>query len=315
MKTASNRSVTRFKHHAVCFAAPIYLMGCGGGNPPQPVAVTTAKNEPAPTPVSPASPSDQFTFVGYGQDPLKADPVYPTSTGGAGTAAATPRTSPAYYVAPNGSDNAKGSRAAPFRILARAAQAVVEPGVVVLVAPGNYEGGLRTTANGSETQPITYLSTTKWGAKVVPPAAFSSDTAWDNRGDHVTIMGFDIDGSQSRAGQVWMHGIYTGGPFSTIQDNHVHHIAQAGSCNSAGGSAISADSYFHGIQQEILPIPCMTLDLPGANSSRVSTCPPPVSSQTISSTASAKRQSTCGTTRPMSSSPTTRWRIRTTASL
>jgi hypothetical protein len=253
MKKVSDISHAAHVRHAFCFVAAMYLMGCGGGggNSAPPVADTPVKNLPGPTPVTPVSATDQFSIIGYVQDPLKVDPVPSKPATNAGTSAATSRTSPAYYVAPSGSDNAPGTRSAPFRTLARAAKAVVEPGVVVMVAPGTYEGGLRTNVNGSDIKPITYLSTTKWGAKIVPPTVSVNDTAWDNRGDHVTIMGFDIDGSQSRAGKAWSHGIYTGGSFSTIQENHVHHIAQSVTCNSAGGSAIGADSYYHGVQQEI----------------------------------------------------------------
>jgi hypothetical protein len=251
MKTIYHISGRWQKRTAICLAVMMHMMGCGGGDASSPVVISPAKEEPARAPVSTDSGSDQFSVIGYGQDPLKSDAATVHSTSDSGVTMPPSKSSPAYYVAPNGSDNAAGTRSAPFRTLARAAKAVIEPGVVVMVAPGIYEGGLQTNSDGSETKPITYLSTTKWGAKIVPPAASSNDTAWDNRGDHVTIMGFEIDGSQPRVGQAWLHGIYTGGSFSTIQENHVHHIAQAGACNSAGGSAIGADSYYHGVQQEI----------------------------------------------------------------
>jgi hypothetical protein len=164
-------------------------------------------------------------------------------------ASAFPATSTTYHVAPNGSDSADGSESAPFKTLARAARAVTRPGTTVFVAPGTYEGGIKTTANGSPQARIYWMSN---GAKIVPPAKSNQKTAWDNRGDHVSIIGFEIDGSSSGTGKLWTRGIYTGGSYSVIEGNHVHHIAQAASCNRAGGSGIGVDSYFKGIKGDVI---------------------------------------------------------------
>ena len=43
------------------------------------------------------------------------------------------------------------------------------------------------------------VSTTKWGAKIVPPANSTNKDAWDKRGDYVSIIGFEIDGSKVRS--------------------------------------------------------------------------------------------------------------------
>jgi hypothetical protein len=164
-------------------------------------------------------------------------------------ASAFPATSTTYHVSPNGSDSADGSESAPFKTLARAARAVTRPGTTVLVAPGTYEGGIKTTAHGSPQARITWISN---GAKIVPPARSKHKAAWDNRGDHVSIIGFEIDGSSSGTGKSWTQGIYTGGSYSLIQGNHVHHIAQAVPCNRAGGSGIGVDSYFRGIKGDVI---------------------------------------------------------------
>ncbi|GAB3420038.1 DUF1565 domain-containing protein [Massilia agilis] len=116
--------------------------------------------------------------------------------GAAGSASATvypiPATTYNYYVAPTGSDSASGSKSAPFRTLARAAQVATKPGTTVWVAPGTYTGGFKTTASGTSSARIYWVSTTKWGAKIVPG---STANVWDNRGSYVSIVGFDIDGS------------------------------------------------------------------------------------------------------------------------
>lgn len=157
-----------------------------------------------------------------------------------------------YYVSPNGSDSAVGSKAAPFKTLARAARAVTRPGTTVWVAPGSYAGGIKTTASGTAAARIYWVSTTKWGARIVPPVNSTNNSAWDNRGNFVSIIGFDVDGSKIRTGTKWVHGIYTGGSYSVIKGNRVHHLATTIACNSFGGSAIGVDSYYKGVKGDVI---------------------------------------------------------------
>jgi len=163
-----------------------------------------------------------------------------------------PATAVNYYVAPNGSDTAAGSKAAPFKTLARAAKAATKAGTTVWVAPGTYAGGIKTVANGTAAARIYWVSTTKWGAKIVPPANSTNNSAWDNRGSYVSIIGFDVDGSKIGTGTKWVHGIYTGGSYNVIDGNHVHHMATTIPCNSAGGSAIGVDSYYKGVKGDVI---------------------------------------------------------------
>jgi hypothetical protein len=165
---------------------------------------------------------------------------------GAASATTTPATAYNYYVAPTGSDSAAGTQAAPFKTLARAAQAATKAGTTVWVAPGTYTGGVKTTASGTASARIYWVSTTKWGAKVIPG---STANIWDNRGNYVSIIGFDFDGSSK---PTVTHGVYTGGSYTMIQDNHVHHIANGATCNSAGGSAIGTDSYYYGVWNDVV---------------------------------------------------------------
>jgi len=187
---------------------------------------------------------------------FKASQEYINLQAATGTVTAAATTTPAttynYYVSPTGSDTAAGTKAAPFKTLARAAKAATKASTTVWVAPGTYAGGIKTTANGTAAGRIYWVSTTKWGAKIVPPTSSSNNNAWDNRGNYVSIIGFDVDGTNSGSGTKWTHGIYTGGSYGMIQDNHIHHIARSVACTSAGGSAIGVDSYYHGVKSDIV---------------------------------------------------------------
>ena len=167
-------------------------------------------------------------------------------------AATIPTTPNNFYVSPTGSDTAAGTKAAPFKTLARAAKAATKAGTTVFVAPGTYAGGFKTTASGTAASRIYWVSTTKWGAKIVPPAKSTNNSAWDNRGNYVSIVGFDVDGSKLGTGTKWVHGIYTGGSYNVIEGNRVHHMATTIPCNSAGGSAIGVDSYYKGVKGDVI---------------------------------------------------------------
>jgi hypothetical protein len=274
----------------LCCSATVLLTACGGGtsdtgNGPQTqsAALTTsvddsAANSAATTPntvdataapQATATASGNFELAGYDANPLAAsteEATAPaTSADGAPRMLATvtsvnttsamvttPATTYNYYVAPTGSDSAAGTKTAPFKTLARAAKAATRAGTTVWVAPGTYAGGFRTTASGTSSARIYWVSTTKWGARIVPPASSSNNNAWDNRGSYVSIIGFDVDGTNSGSGTKWTHGIYTGGSYTMIADNHIHHIAKTVSCTSAGGSAIGVDSYYHGVLSDVL---------------------------------------------------------------
>ena len=161
-----------------------------------------------------------------------------------------PVTANQLYVATTGSDTNPGTAAAPFKSIARAAQAAL-PDTTVWVAPGSYNGGFRTSTSGSAGKSIYYVSSTRRGARLIPPANSLNDVAWDNRGNYVVIDGFEVDGSVVQSGKPWLYGIYTGGSYNTIRNTHVHHIASKVACTSAGGSGIGVDSYYGGVMGKI----------------------------------------------------------------
>ncbi|HEY0488892.1 MAG TPA: DUF1565 domain-containing protein [Telluria sp.] len=165
--------------------------------------------------------------------------------------AATPATTYNLYVSPTGSDSASGSKAAPFRTISRAIKSL-RPSTTVWVAPGTYTGGFRNTVSGTASARIYFVSTTKWGAKIVPATTSPNNFAFDNRGSYVDIIGFEINGSAYKYGTKWRYGIYNGGSYDSIRENYVHHIAKNVPCDSAGASAIGADSYYKGVKADII---------------------------------------------------------------
>jgi hypothetical protein len=215
---------------------------------------------------APASYSDNdFALLGYGAGDAMPNSASATAYGAsdraalaaagaqgaepAGAAQALPVIPPTtykFYVAPNGNDSNPGSASAPFRTIARAARAT-RASTTVFVAPGTYAGGIKTTISGSASARIYFVSTTKWGAKIGVAGA-SGKTGWDNRGNYVDIVGFEVNGN----GGKWTAGIYNGGSYDMIRANYVHHIAKGVGCTSAGGSAIGVDSYYKGVKSDVI---------------------------------------------------------------
>lgn len=156
-----------------------------------------------------------------------------------------------YYVAPHGSDANPGTAELPFGTILRASRNAL-PGTTIHVAPGTYTGGFKTVMSGTPGARIAYVSTNKWGARIVPPAMSENKIAWDNRGDYVDIVGFDVDGGATGRGVKWTQGIYVGGSYNVVRDNHVHHIALSAPCNSMGGSGIGIDSYYRGRDNDVI---------------------------------------------------------------
>jgi hypothetical protein len=172
------------------------------------------------------------------------------STGGTGTGTGTGTTTdpvvPTLYVSTIGSDSNSGTSAAsPFQTIQKAVT-VATAGDIVSVASGTYAETIYGTNNGTLSQPIRFVSATQWGAKIVPPTANSSrDTAWDHRGDYVTIDGFEVDGTvDPTTGQFWRVGINVTGTNSLVTRCHVHHIHRNHDADSNGGAGILCDSYY-----------------------------------------------------------------------
>jgi hypothetical protein len=136
------------------------------------------------------------------------------------------------YVAPDGDDHNPGTRHAPLRSIGAAAAAAT-PGTTVLVAPGTYRENIKSTAQGSASAWIRYVSSTKRGASII---GAGTEAVWENHGQYVEIAGFDISGS-GRA------GILNYASWVRIVDNHVHDLKLSGGCTGNGGGGIVNANY------------------------------------------------------------------------
>jgi hypothetical protein len=149
------------------------------------------------------------------------------------------------YVSTGGSDSGSGTASSPLRTI-RKASSVAKAGDTVHVAAGTYAETILSSASGSASARIRFVSDTKWGAKITPT---SGSTGWDIRGSYVTVEGFELNCSNNSSCK---DGIYVGGSNVIIKGNHVHHIATSGACTNIGGSAINADAYYGGSNTDIL---------------------------------------------------------------
>jgi hypothetical protein len=148
--------------------------------------------------------------------------------------AATPSDASArhLYVSTAGSDAATGSANAPFRSIQRASRSAIA-GTTIHVGPGTYNETIKSTASGSPSTPIHYVSEPPAAAVIKPAGA--TDTIWFDKGDYVTIEGFNIDGSSSPDVRI---GILVGGGHVYVKQNEVHHIVLNGANDSRGGAGI-----------------------------------------------------------------------------
>jgi hypothetical protein len=155
------------------------------------------------------------------------------------------------YVSTNGSDSNDGSQGSPFRSIAAASQAA-QPGTTVHVAAGTYSGGFTTSASGTASAHITYVSD---GARIVDDGSAPDDMGWWNQGDYVDIKGFELDGS---GGSSWRIGLYGSGSHCTFQNNQVHDVLSnsaafdAASSSGNGGAGIEMDSYAGGTDGSVI---------------------------------------------------------------
>ena len=155
------------------------------------------------------------------------------------------------YVSPTGSDSNSGSISAPFRTIGKAAS-VAKPSTTVHVAPGSY-GNVSNSKSGTATGRLRFVSTTKWGAKIV---GTGTEAHFTNSGSYVDIVGFDIAGT----GRL---GILNYGSFTSIEGNHVHNLKISGGCNGSGGAGI-VDANYKATDDDIIGNVVHDIGVPGA---------------------------------------------------
>lgn len=155
------------------------------------------------------------------------------------------------YVSPTGSDANPGSAALPLRTVAHAAK-VAKMSSTVHVAPGTYYGNVKSQHSGTASERIRFVSTTRWGAKII---GNGTEAMWTNRGDYVDIVGFDISGSGR-------HGILNWGSYTLMSGNHVHNITLSGGCTGGGGAGI-VNARYSGSNGDIIGNVVHDIGVPG----------------------------------------------------
>lgn len=176
----------------------------------------------------------QAQKTGGGEEP--PPPAAEQGTGGSGAPVSVPRSRPAehfsreWYVSTSGSDNAAGSKAAPFRTIGRALKAV-GPGEAILVLPGIYaesvviDGAVKA---GRRDAPIT-LKAVKY-ARIFPG---KSGALVQVRKPYWVVEGFDIDVRKQPRFAVIFEGDTEG---SVLRDAHVHDGTLGGGVTTFGGA-------------------------------------------------------------------------------
>ncbi len=126
-----------------------------------------------------------------------------------------------YWISASGSDSNAGSRAHPWASLQNAASSLKlgSGGTVVHVEPGTYtiSQTVTTTASGTPTQRITYVSDTTWGAKI--SCTMQNANCWVQTGDYVDVIGFDLTGAGASNGL--LIGVFPPSTMGYAQFNHV----------------------------------------------------------------------------------------------
>ncbi|MGD9496880.1 MAG: right-handed parallel beta-helix repeat-containing protein [Armatimonadota bacterium] len=117
-------------------------------------------------------------------------PVRPTVLGLL-AALVTPCLGADYYLSPDGSDDAPGTREQPWKTIAKA-NAALQPGDSAVFLAGEYPGAIAPVNSGTAGAPIVYRSAEPRKARIVPGQA-SDLVVLDTRA-HVTIDGFYLEG-------------------------------------------------------------------------------------------------------------------------
>ena len=170
-----------------------------------------------------------------------------------------------YYVATTGSDSNPGTQSAPFLTFQRAAN-VATAGTTVHVAPGTYNnatycrmpslgvGGYSAVCmqtSGKAGSPITFISDTRWGAKLTCPTFTGpgSPPAWTSTGSffflaasYIVISGFDMTCPATTDGFAIMW--FGNNGHNTVSNNYFHDFGvnsciQVGVLNGSGTSNLA----------------------------------------------------------------------------
>jgi hypothetical protein len=119
----------------------------------------------------------------------------------------------------------------------------VSPGDVVIFESGTYtdtngDGGvMRITGSGTATKWITFISRSKWGAKMSGNNNAAAEGIVLAGADYVRVEGFEVFGVGnvgSPRGSASGIDLYNGGKNSHIVGNHIHHVGRV--CANSGNT-------------------------------------------------------------------------------
>jgi hypothetical protein len=165
---------------------------------------------------------------------------------GAQAQAKPPREPVRRYVAPMGSDDAPGTRLAPFRSIQRAADAALA-GDTVVVLPGRYVGGERIVSlarGGAPGAWITFLSSEKWKAVLDGQGGKSLEAWYFGPGvAYVRVEGFEIRDLYEHAFDTYGGGVHD----IAIVRNLVHDIGRNCTDTSNGRTGASLGANTRGV--------------------------------------------------------------------
>jgi parallel beta-helix repeat protein len=234
MKSCFTFASDRRIHALICCSAAVLLSACGGGSSD---AGTGQQNQTAGAMYQSTSNQSEATVGAPATTPAataKTDEAPAAADSDPAPLAAAAASPSIYnlYVSTTGSDSNPGSQSAPFKTISRAAS-VAKPSTTVHVAAGTYNGNVTTKVSGTATGRIRFVSTTKWGAKIV---GSGTEAMWTNNANFADIDGFDISGP----GRL---GIVNYGSNTLVSGNHVHDLKISGGCNGSGGAGIVNANY------------------------------------------------------------------------
>lgn len=165
-----------------------------------------------------------------------------------------------FYVSPTGSDSNPGTQALPWATIAHAnnaftlgvASGLCTPtgktwyfsetaAVCIHVLPGTYNGNPGTMNRGgsSDTNRVSYVSDTKWGAII--RATGNSVGVINFSADFISFAGFDISSATGTAFQQNLYVITMTSGHNHVVGNRIHDLA-LGPCINQGGAALADNS-------------------------------------------------------------------------
>lgn len=155
------------------------------------------------------------------------------------------------WVSTTGNNANPGTFAQPYLTIQKACD-VVNAGHTVMVLPGTYTEMINLSRSGTSTNRIHFKSTTRWGAKIVPPENTTSpEIIWLITSSYIDIEGFEITGEGSpvvRCGIVYWG---PGGEYVNVYRNHIHDIKAVGETGMGGSGITDAAGDYEGHGGEI----------------------------------------------------------------